>query len=120
VTATTTTGSGTPASLLVSKATSVSLPANASTSLFQNSSATVTGSGHTCLFLGRTDSSANDFVQISINVDGTDIFDGSAGDQIVVSYVLSSGSHTITFNAFALNSSATMTVASLSIVDTGL
>jgi hypothetical protein len=59
---TTTTGTATPVTLLVSTATSVSLLANTTTSLFQAASATITGSGHTAVIIGRTSSTANGFV----------------------------------------------------------
>jgi hypothetical protein len=43
-----------------------------------------------------------------------------AGQQIVVKLPLSTGSHTITFNAYALNTDATMNVAGLMVLDLGL
>lgn len=116
----TNTGSGTPTSLLVSTAATVPLPQNTSTSLFQTSSATVTGSGHTVAFIGRSVADLPLYVQVDISVDGTSIYNDHAGQQIVVKQVLSSGAHTVTFTAYAFNQACNMVAAGLMLLDLGL
>lgn len=116
----TSTGSGTPTSLLVSTATSVALSQDTSTSLFQTTNATVTGSGHTCVFIGRTTADVNLYVQVDISVDGVSVYSDHAGQQIVVKQVLSAGSHTVTFTAYAFNKACNMLVAGLMLLDLGL
>jgi hypothetical protein len=116
----TTTGSGTPVSLLVATAVGVPLPQNASTSLFQAASEVVTGTGHTVLFFGRSNAAQNDIAQVDISVDGVSIYNDSAGQQIVAKAVLSPGSHTVAFTAYALNTDNTMQAASLVALDLGL
>lgn len=118
--ATTTTGSGTPTTILVSSAASVALPVNTSTSLLQTSSVTVTGTGHTVAIIGRTAADFPDFVQVDISVDGTSIYNDHGGQQIVVKQVLSTGPHTITFTGYAFNQNCTMFAAGLMMIDLGL
>lgn len=119
----TSTGIGSPTSLVVSTATSVALQQNATTDLFQSGAVTVTGSGHTVLFLARTlltNSTLNDQCQVNIVVDGTIVFTDIAGDQIIYRQVLSSGSHTVDFNVYCFASGVTMSAAGLTVLDLGL
>lgn len=116
----TTTGSGTPVTLLTSSGAGIALPANTSTSLLQTASVTVPGTGHTVVFLGRTLASQNDTLQVDISIDGTSVYNDIAGQQIIVKTVLASGSHTVTFTAYALNGADTMLAAGLIAIDLGL
>lgn len=118
--AVTSTGTGTPTTLLVSSAASVALPHDTSTSLFQAANATVTGAGHTCVIIGRTSAAQNDIAQVDISVDGTSVYNDVAGQQIIVKTVLAPGSHTITYTAYALNTDNTMLAAGLVVLDLGL
>lgn len=117
---TTSTGSGTPTTLLVSTAASVALPQDTSTSLFQAASASVTGTGRTCAVIGRTTADFPLYVQVDISVDGTSIYNDHAGQQIVVKLPLTAASHTVTFTAYAFNQPCNMTTAGLMILDLGL
>lgn len=118
----TNTGSAATKTLLVSTGSSVTIPVtvNTSSSLFQAANATVTGSGTTALFLGRVISNSDQNCQVDISVDGVSIYSGSSGQQIIARAVLPVGSHTVTYTAYALNSSITVTTAGLTIIDLGL
>lgn len=116
----TSTGSGTPTSLLVSTAASVALPQDTSTSLLQGASATVTATGHTCVFIGRTVADLPLYVNVDISVDGTSIYNDHAGQQIVVKAPLTAGSHTVTFTAYAFNQVCNISAAGLMLLDIGL
>lgn len=119
--ATTATGTAATTTLLVSTGSSpFSVPINTSVSLFQSANATITGSGKTALFLGRVVSNSDANCQVEIDVDGTPIFSGSSGQQIIARAVLGVGSHTVTYTAFALNSDVTVSIAGLTIIDLGL
>jgi len=119
-TVSTSTGSGTPVSLLVSSAANVALPENTSVNLFQGTTTTITASGHTLALIGRTNADFPLYVQVDISVDGVSIYNDHAGQQIVVKQALSAGSHTITFTALALNQNCNMNAAGLMILDLGL
>lgn len=119
-TATTVTGSGTPTSLLVSTAANIPLPQDTSTSLFQAANATVTASGHTCVMIGRTVADLPLYVNVDISVDGTSVYNDHAGQQIVVKLPMITGSHTITFTAYAFNKPCNISVAGLMILDLGM
>ena len=116
----TSTGTGTTTSLLVSSGANIALPVNTSVNLFQNTTTTITGSGHTAAFIGRTAADFPLFIQVDISIDGVSVYNEHAGQQIVVKQVLASGSHAITFTAWALNQACTMLAAGLMILDLGL
>ena len=113
-------GTGTLTTLMVSTGSSLVLPQFQSTSLLQNSSVTVSGSGHTVLFLGRVETTNNGQCQVEIDVDDVAVYGGAAGENIIARMVLSSGSHTIKFSAFALSNDVEAEVFGLTIVDLGL
>lgn len=117
---TTVTGSAAAKTLLVSTGTSVVAPMNTSTSLLQAANATITGSGTTALFLGRVVSDSDDNCQVEIAVDGTVIYGGSSGQQIIARTALTAAAHTVTFTAYALNANVNVSVAGLTIIDLGL
>lgn len=117
---TTVTGTGSPTTLVVSAAQSVSLTVNTTTDLLQSGAVSVTGEGHTVLFLARTASNNDDQCQVNILVDGVIVYTDIAGTQIIYRQVLTSGSHTIDFNVYALDSGITMSAAGLTVIDLGL
>lgn len=114
------TGTVPTTTLLVSTGTSVSVPVNTSVSLLQSASATVTGAETTALFLARVASDNDGNCQVEIAVDGTLIFAGSSGQQIITRAALTPGPHVVTFTAFALNDNVTISVAGLTVIDLGL
>jgi len=116
----TSTGSGTPTTLLVSTAASVPLPVNTSTNLFQGATTTIVGTGHTVAIIGRTVADLPLYVQVDISIDGTSVYNDHAGQQIVVKQVLTAASHTITFTATAFNQACNISAAGLMILDLGL
>lgn len=116
----TTTGSATTTTLLVSTGTSITVPVNSSVSLLQATNATITSVGTTVLFLGRVASDNDANCQVELTVDGTVIFAGSSGDQIIARSTLLTGTHTVTYTAYALNSDVVVTVAGLTAIDLGL
>jgi hypothetical protein len=116
----TTTGSGTLTTLLVSTGTDLVVPENESVSLLQNESVTITGSGTNVLFLGRVSTTDDGQCQANLTVDSTTIYSDATGQQIIARLALGAGSHTITFTAFALSNDVTANVFGLTIVDLGL
>ena len=116
----TTSGTGTPTTLLVSTVTNVALTEFASTSLFTSDPVTVTGSGHTVAFFCRAASTDDSSVVINVLVDGVTLISGSSGDPLNAPMVLSAGSHTIAFQAFALDTGITVNVATMFLIDLGL
>lgn len=117
---TTNTGSVATTTLLVSTGTAITVTANSSISLLQTASVSLTGTGTTVLFLGRVTSDNDSNCQVELAVDGTVIFAGASGDQIIARSTLAPGSHALTFTAYALNSDVTVTVAGLTAIDLGL
>jgi hypothetical protein len=120
VSVTTTTGTGTVACLLTSVGTSVALPMDVTTSLLQTASATITATGHRVAFLMRTVSTNDNWCQLSLTIDGTEVYSDSSGKQDNFSTVLTVGSHTVTFVATAFNSSLTMLKCGLTVFDLGI
>lgn len=118
--AVTSTGSVATKTLLVSTGSGITVLANGSGSLLQSANASITGSGTTVLFLGRVTSNDNNNCQVELSVDGTVIFSGASGDQIITRASLSSGSHTVVYTAYALGSNATISAAGLTAIDLGL
>lgn len=122
---TTTTGTVTPTTLLVSSASNVTLTADAYTSLLSSDPVTIAGSGHTVSFIGTTDADDNDFVQVLLVVDEglpgeMIIVDDASGRQITVRVTLSAGNHTVAFRAYSLGSPHTMRTAGVTALDLGL
>lgn len=117
---TTVTGSAATTTLLVSTGTAISVPVDTSVSLLQTADVAITGSGTTVLFLGRVASDNNDNCQVELDVDGTVIFAGASGDQIIAKAVLTAASHTVTYTAYALNADVAISVAGLTAIDLGL
>ena len=117
---TTVTGSAATTTLLVSTGTSVALPVNTATSLLQTPSATITATGHRVAFLFRTVSSNDNWCQVSLTVDGTEIYNDSTGKQDSLNLVLAAGTHTVTFTAIAFNSDLTMLKCGLTALDLGI
>lgn len=114
------TGSAATTTLLVSTATSITIPVNTSASLLQTASVTLTGTGTTVLFLGRVASNNDGNCQVELVVDGTVIFSGASGEQIIARSTLTSGTHALTYTAYALNSDVNVTVAGLTAINLGL
>lgn len=117
---TTVTGSAATATLLVSTGGGVTALVNSSTSLLQAANVTITSSGATVLFLGRVISDSDDNCQVEIAVDGTVIYSGSSGMQIIARATLTAASHTVTYTAYALNADVNVSVAGLTVIDLGL
>lgn len=116
----TTTGTGTMTCRLVSSGTNIPLPTNTTTSLLQAASETVTTTGGHVAFLFRTATTNDSWCQLSLQVDGTEVYNASAGIQDSLNLPLASGSHTVVFNAFVFNGSITMIKCGLTVLDLGL
>lgn len=120
---TTTVGSVAPTTLVVSTASNVALTQNATTDLLQTGAVTISGAGHTVLFLARTqtnNATLDNQCQVNLLVDGTTVLTDIAGDQIIYKQVLATGSHTVDFNAFSFVSGLTILAAGLTVIDLGL
>lgn len=120
MTATTTSGSGTVAALVNSAGININLPANVSTSLLQSGAVTVTGSGHSALFLGEFDPGPMSSVVVSIVVDGNPVYSNVNGQPFTFRMVLSAGSHTIDYVGVSSGSPQTMPTANLTVLDLGI
>lgn len=113
-------GSGTMTCLLVSTATNVVLTQNVETSLMQAASETITTTGNHVAFLFRSDSDNDSWCQVSLKVDGVEVYNDSSGTQDSFNVSLSAGSHIIAFTAIAFNGNLTMLKCGLTILDLGI
>ena len=117
---TTVTGSGTVVTKMVSTGTNLIIPQNQTTSLLQSATVSITGSSTLVLFLGRVATTNDDSCQVSITVDGTEVYNDAAGMQIIMRLPLTVGSHTVKFEAFGLANDITAYAFGLTAIDLGL
>lgn len=117
---TTVTGSGTVVTKMISSGTNLIIPQNQTTSLLQGASVNITGSSTNVLFLGRIDTTNNGQCQVSITIDGTEVYSAEAGIQIILRLPLAAGSHTVKFEAFGLANDITAIAYGLTAIDLGL
>lgn len=107
-------------SLAASALTNISLTQNAVTSLLASDPITVTGSGHTVAFFVNASSTDDMATQVSLTVDGVQLLGSASGLSLSTQTVLSSGSHTVAYEAYAFNAGTTMTSAGLIVLDLGM
>lgn len=120
MTISTVTGTGSTTCVLLSSGSGVALPQNVATSLLQLASETISVTGSHALLQVRTESTNNNWCQVSLTIDGAEVYNSAAGDKSDLIVPLSLGSHTVTFTAVAFNSSLTMTTCSLIVIDLGI
>lgn len=120
MTVSTSTGSGAMACLLIATAVNETLRRNQSTSLLQSASETVTTSGGHVAFLLKAVTSQDEWCQLSITVDGTEVYNEAPGGQDSFNLPLTAGDHVVTFTAFAFNADLTVRKCGLTVLDLGI